>query len=144
MAEKSIKNWKSLLVFPGIVRCSDKGCLKKIIFPVVITTLKGFRSALFERGKLFQGLSPWPAEFFLLWGFWRGGAVFFQTILYASGRGPGLSLSYSGTNINKLMQCHQVTPRLSPATLLLTLPMFYLRVHDLCCFSFKPWLWESH
>lgn len=33
MAEKSIKNGKSLSVFPGIVRRSDKGCLKKNYFP---------------------------------------------------------------------------------------------------------------
>lgn len=84
MAEKSIKDWKSLSVFPGIVRRSDKGCLKKIIFPLVITTLKCFRSTLFQRGKLLQGLSPWPAELFLWWGFWHGGAVLSQTILCAS------------------------------------------------------------
>lgn len=58
---------------------------KKIIFPLVITILKGFRSALFQQGKLFQGLSPWPAELLLSWGFWHGGAVLSQTILYASG-----------------------------------------------------------
>lgn len=28
--------------------------------------------------------------------------MFLQTILYAGGQGPDLSLGYSGTNINKL------------------------------------------
>lgn len=77
MAEKAIKDWKSLSVLPGIVRRPDKGCLKKIIFPLVITTLKRFRSALFQRGKLFQGLSPWPAELFFVVGVlaWRSSAL---------------------------------------------------------------------
>lgn len=36
--------------------------------------------------------------------------MFFQTILYAGGRGPDLSLGYSGTNINKRGKCRWVTP----------------------------------
>lgn len=86
MAEKSIKNWKSLSVLPGIVRRPDKGCLKKNYFPFGNYHFERFPLRIVSAGEVIPGpLSMASRSLCVLWGFWHGGAVLSQTILYASG-----------------------------------------------------------
>ena len=102
MAEKSIKDCKSLLVFPGIVRPSEEGCLKKNYFPFGNDHFKRFPLRIVLAGEVIPAPLSMASKTLFVVGFWHGGPVFFQTILYTGGRGPDLSLGYSGTNINKL------------------------------------------
>lgn len=101
MAEESIKNCKSLLVFPGIVTPSDKRCLKKNHFPFGNYHFKRFPLCIVSAEEVTPAPLSMASKTLFVVGFWHRGAVFFQTILYAGGRRPDLSLGYSGTNINK-------------------------------------------
>lgn len=93
---------KSLLVFPGIVRPSDKGCLKKNYFPFGNYHFKRFPLHIVLVGEVIPAPLSMASKTLFVVGYWHGGAMFLQTILYAGGQGPDLSLGYSGTNINKL------------------------------------------
>lgn len=107
MAEKSIKNWKSLSVFPGIVRCSDKGCLKKNYFPFGDYHFERFPLCIVSAGEVIPGPLSMASRTLFVVGVlaWRSSALPNNTVC------QGLrARSVPQLQWQKYQQTHQVPP----------------------------------
>lgn len=152
MAEKSTKNCKSLSVFPFIVRPSDKGggCLG--VFFKYIFFFFPFGNDYFRRFLLcvvpVGEVIPLPlsmASKTLCCGFlaWRSSVLPNNTArCWPRARVISQLQWHKYQQTGRVPLSHTAAQNL--ATVLPTLPTFYLQVYDLCWFSLKSWLWESH
>jgi len=137
MDEKSIKNCKSLLVFPGIVRSSDKGCLKKKYFPFANYHSKRFPLRIVLAGEVTPVPLSMASKTFLLWVFGmkeQGSSKQYCTPVAKGQIYLSVTVAQISTNPASAAESHRGAESGHSAA---DPPEFYLWFHDLCQFSFN-------